>query len=173
MEVQSDYEQDVVVAAFRTLAEAEEALRRLVEAGVKFEEAQMRPRAPGRYEVEETAGADEWHGAVRGAEIGVPAGAAVGLGVAASLLGSPLEVAVAIAGAGGVAGGMLGAFSGAVVRTHFDDDVVANYVVNDADPEAVLIVRTSASGGSTARARKLLAPRARAFLDPSLFFERP
>ena len=170
MEIQPDYETDVTMAVFRTSGEAESALRRLEESGVAVYEVRQVELAPGRYDVADTSVAEEASGALRGAEIGVPAGAVVGAGLAVSLLGGTPEVIAGIAGAGALAGGVLGAFEGAVLRTHFDDDVAPVHAVPDEDPEVVLIVHTTGTDGGTANAhRVLLAAGASAFLDATTF----
>ena len=170
MLVQSDYETDLTLAVFRSSEDAAEALRRLTAAGVHVDASAQKPLSPGRYEVCDTSMNEEVGGALRGAEIGVPAGAVVGLGVAATMLGATPEVMAGMAGAGAIAGGVIGAFNGAVLRTHWDDDVAAVHEVPDEDPETLLQITTTAADGSTGHARRILAAAgAIAFLDPSTF----
>src|SRR5690349_15332768 len=111
MQIQADYETDVTLAVFRTMAQLEAAVQQLVHAGLHPDALDRQDLAPGRYELVDTTPSEEVSGAVRGIGIGLPAGAAVG-GVAASFFGAPPEILAAAASAGAVAGGLLGAFEG-------------------------------------------------------------
>jgi hypothetical protein len=168
--VQSDYETDLTLAVFHTPQEVDTALQRLAAASVHLDAVQRVPLLPGQYARVDTSAVEEVSGALRGAQIGVPAGAALGFGVAASLLGGSPAALAGAAGAGALAGGLLGAFEGAVLRTHFDDDVASMYRVPDADPDELLMLRTSGSQRATPRARQILqSAGAAAFLDPGAF----
>jgi hypothetical protein len=167
MEVQSDYETELVLAVFRTVDDAEGALQRLAEQHVHAEGARHMVLPPGRYDLADVTLGEEMDGIVRGVEIGAPAGAALGLGAAAGLLGGAPEVLAGLAAGGAMLGGVLGALEGAVIRARFDDDVAAVHAVREDDPEILLVLHTPGADGSTARAHRVLTSAgALAFLDP-------
>jgi hypothetical protein len=170
MEVQSDYETDLVLAVFRTSGEAEIAMRRLAEDHVRTDGVRMTPLAPGRYDLADGMFGEEMSGLVRGAEIGGPAGAVVGLGAAASLLTGPsAEVLAGFAIGGLFAGAILGALEGAVLRARFDDGCASVHQVQQGQPEVLLTVHTASANDTATRARRVLTSAgAVAFLDSTI-----
>ncbi len=167
--IQTDYETDLTLAVFHTADELEAAVRGLHQAGVRLDSVSRFQLPPGRYIRSDASGAEEVQGALRGVEIGLPAGAAVGFGVAVSMLGGSPEVTASMAGAGALAGGVLGALEGAVLRTHFDDDVTSTYRVSDDAHDMVLAIRTGGMPSATPRARQILTAGAAAILDQGSF----
>lgn len=172
MEIQSEFETDLILAAFRTPGAAAAAMDRLVAADVRPDALRQATLAPGRYILSDTSAAEEVSGAVRGVEVGLPVGAVAGLGYAASVLGGSPELMATMAGAGAFAGGVLGAIEGAILRTRYDDDVNRTYDVAEGQPGALLILHTSGIDGTTTHAHRILTEAgAVAFLDPSTFEE--
>jgi hypothetical protein len=167
MEVQSDYETELILAVFRSSGDADAALERLAERQIHADEARQSVLPPGRYDLADGTLGEGVAAVVRGAEIGAPAGAVLGLGAAAAMLGgSSPEVLAGLAAGGAFVGGVLGALEGGVLRAHFDDDVAGVHEVHDGIPEVLLILHTVASDGSTTRARRVLSSAgALAFLD--------
>ena len=140
MEVQSDYETDLILAVFRTSEQAAAAVERLAQQRIHADHASQVVLPPGRYDLADGTLNEEMNGIVRGAEIGAPAGAVLGLGAAASLLGGPSpDVIVGLVAAGAFVGGVLGALEGAVLRARFDDDIAAVHHVPADTSEALLI----------------------------------
>jgi hypothetical protein len=170
MEVQSDYETDLVLAVFRTSGEAEIAMGRLAQDHVQTDDIRMTTLPPGRYDLADGMLGEEMSGVMRGAEIGVPAGAVVGLGAAASLLSGPsAEVLAGLAIGGAFAGAVLGALEGAVLRARFDDGAAAVHHVAIDQPEALLILHTASANDGPNRARRILrSAGAVAFLDSTV-----
>lgn len=169
MEVESDYETEVILAVFATREGADSAVHRLSNMRIYADDARQSVLPPGRYDLADGTFGETMTGLVRGAEIGLPVGAVVGLGAAASLLGgSSAEVLAGMAVGGAFFGGVLGALEGAVLRVHFDDNVAVRHEVRHGSPEVLLTLHTSGSDGTTARARRILtAAGAVAFLDAS------
>jgi hypothetical protein len=169
MEVEFDYETDLILAVFATREGADGAVRRLSDLGVNVNRAQATALPPGQYDVADGALGESFAGLVRGAEIGLPVGAAIGLGAAASLLGGPsVDVLAGMAVGGAFVGGVLGALEGAVIRARFDDNIAVSHAVPEGSPEVLLALHTPGSDGTTSRARRILtAAGAVAFLDAS------
>jgi hypothetical protein len=169
MEIQSDYESELILAVFRTLEDAHRGVTRLAEQHVHTDGARQLPLQPGRYDLADGTLGEEISAVVRGAEIGVPAGAVLGLGAAATLLGgSSPEVMAGLAAGGAFVGGVLGALEGAVLRARFDDDVAAVHEVRHGSSEVLLILHLVSADGLAARARRALnAAGAVAYLDSS------
>jgi hypothetical protein len=164
MEVQSDYETELVLAVFPTLDEAQGAMERLARQGIHTDGARQVALPPARYDLADGTLGEEVSGVLRGAEIGAPAGAVVGLG-AAALLGAVPQVLAGLAVGGAFMGAVLGALEGAVLRARFDDDVAAVHEVRDGNPQVLLVLHMVGSDG-TARARRVLSSAgAIAFLD--------
>ncbi len=169
MQVQSDYETDLILAVFPTLEGAAHAVERLAQQHIHADGARHLVLPPGRYDLADVTLGEELSGVVRGVEFGAPAGAVIGLGAAASLLGgaSP-EVLAGLAAGGAFVGGILGALEGAVLRARFDDNVAAVHEVHAGFPEVLLILQAESADDSATRARRLLtAAGALAFLDAS------
>ena len=168
MEVQSDYETELILAVFATLEVAQNALRRMLAQRIHADDAHHVVLPPGRYDLADNTLGEEMSALMRGAEIGVPAGAVIGLGAAASLLGGSPEALAGLAAGGAFVGGVLGALEGAVLRARFDDDVAAVHEVPEGIPQTLLVLHTVGSDGTTARARRFLTSAgALAFLDAS------
>lgn len=169
MEVESDYETEVILAVFATPEAADSAVQRLSHLRIHADDARRSVLQPGCYDLADGTFGEAVTGLVRGAEIGVPVGAVVGLGAAASLLGgSSAAVLAGMAVGGAFVGGVLGALEGAVLRAHFDDNVAVRHEVRYDSPEVLLTLHTSGADGTTARARRILTTSgAVAFLDAS------
>jgi hypothetical protein len=167
MEIQSDYESELILAVFPALEDAQRGLLRMAEQHVRADGARQLPLLPGRYDLADGTLGEEVSAVVRGAEIGVPAGAVLGLGAAATLLGgSTLEVMAGLAAGGAFVGGVIGALEGAVLRARFDDDAAGVHEVRAGSSEVLLVVHLASADGSAARARRALnAAGALAFLD--------
>ena len=166
MEVQTDYETELILAVFPTLDEAQGAVERLARQGIHHDGVRHVELPPARYDVDDGTFSEEVSGVLRGVEIGAPAGAVVGLG-AAALLGAVPEVLAGLAAGGAFMGAVLGALEGAVLRSRFDDNVAAVHEVRDGNPQVLLVLRTIGSDGNKRARRVLASAGAVAFLDCS------
>jgi hypothetical protein len=170
MDIQTDYETDTTLAVFRSNEAASQAVRQLELRGIRPESLRHVPLSTGRFQLADTSILEEAAGALRGAEIGIPVGAVLGLGLAVSVAGGTPTVLAGLAGAGAMAGALLGGLEGAVLRTHFDDDVASMLEVAPGDGSTLIVIATSSADGTTRHARKEQRDAgAIAFLDQATF----
>ena len=170
MEVQTDYETSLTLAAFRSLRQIDAAVRRLETIGVPATLIGRRPLGPGHYQLEDRTFADENGGARKGAMAGLPIGVAVGLSLALIATGPGVTALAGMAAVGAFGGAVIGGFVGTIARARFDDDSASAIDVAPEDMYVLVAHTNGGAGGQTEQARAVLkSAGAIGFLEPTLY----
>ena len=170
MQVQTDYEVEVHLAAFRSAESADAADRELQAAGVPHSLARLEP---GRYQVVDPRLSIYSRAVLGAAIVGAIIGALIGIGLALGFFGAAVEVMIWLAVAGIFGGAIIGSLVGLQVSARYDADAARTITIPDGQPAVVITYETSQTGAHGKQVRQLLKDAGVAgYLDVASYDQR-